>query len=234
MLPIIEKLLILQARDERVATIQAELTRIPQETAQVQSSWLAAQTAFQTRESEARQAEVERKRYNLEAATARTTIAKYRTQQQQTRKNEEYQALIHEIKHAETKVSELEDKELTLMERVSELDQKLALERAALQGREKDYHRKLEDLTIKRAALEEQVSAALEEQKAAEAGIDEPILLRYRRILVSKKSRAIVPVEHGVCGGCHMKLTTQTAHFVKASKDLVACDNCGRLVYPAD
>ena len=59
----------------------------------------------------------------------------------------------------------------------------------------------------------------------------EDALIRYRRILKSKKDVAIVPIRHGACGGCHMKVTSQTALTAKGGEHLVSCDNCGRLVY---
>ena len=45
---------------------------------------------------------------------------------------------------------------------------------------------------------------------------------------------AIVALEHEVCTGCHMKVTTQTAHHVKNGKEIVSCEQCGRILYWAD
>ncbi len=56
-------------------------------------------------------------------------------------------------------------------------------------------------------------------------------LARYRRILKSKKDVAIVPIRGGACGGCHMKLTSQTVISARGGEDLTSCENCGRLVY---
>ena len=35
----------------------------------------------------------------------------------------------------------------------------------------------------------------------------------------------------GNCMGCHMKLTTQTAVRVKNEKEIVHCEQCGRILY---
>jgi predicted nucleic acid-binding Zn-ribbon protein len=231
MLPLIQELLVLQERDERVNHLQAELTHNPLEVAALEAKWKDWCNSLLTLENTAKQNEVERKKLALEAATTRDKIAKYKTQQQQTRKNEEYQALIHEITHAEEKISEIEDQELALMESGAELDRKVAAERASLKEREKEVQQRRLDLATKKTTLETQLVTALEQQKVAESTLDATILNRYRRILGSKKTKAIVPVENGVCGGCHMKLTPQTSHSVKASRELIACDNCGRLIY---
>jgi len=73
--------------------------------------------------------------------------------------------------------------------------------------------------------------AAEEKQAEAEKTVPEDVLARYRRILKSKKDVATVPIRHGACGGCHMKMTSQTVLMAKAAEHLVSCDNCGRLVY---
>jgi predicted nucleic acid-binding Zn-ribbon protein len=44
----------------------------------------------------------------------------------------------------------------------------------------------------------------------------------------------VVALEHEVCTGCHMKVTTQTAHRVKNGKEIVSCEQCGRILYAAE
>jgi len=41
----------------------------------------------------------------------------------------------------------------------------------------------------------------------------------------------IVGVAGGVCGGCHMKLPTQSVVSAKAQNELVACPSCSRILY---
>ena len=41
----------------------------------------------------------------------------------------------------------------------------------------------------------------------------------------------IVGVDHGSCGGCHMKLQAQEIVNAKSGREMVTCTNCGRLIY---
>jgi len=41
----------------------------------------------------------------------------------------------------------------------------------------------------------------------------------------------VVAVEHAVCMGCHMSLTPQTVHRVKAEKEIVHCEQCSRILF---
>ena len=56
------------------------------------------------------------------------------------------------------------------------------------------------------------------------AAVDETARNRYERLLKSKGDNVVVGIDHGVCGGCHMKLPAQI-HRVscKSQKEIVTC-----------
>jgi len=229
--PTIEALLVLQERDTRVTALSAELEDLPAQIAAVEAE-LAAKTArFEDLRNKARQTEAERKKIDLDVQSKESAIARYKAQQQQTRKNEEYAALNHEIEHTQKEISDLEDKELELMEAY---DRGLALvaegQKELLKAQEKAKQKKA-DLEKRSAVVAAELVTAQEQQAAAEAAVTEDVLARYRRILKSKRDSAIVPIQSGACGGCHMKLTSQTVLSARGAETLTACENCGRLVY---
>ena len=90
---------------------------------------------------------------------------------------------------------------------------------------------KKSDLEKRSAVVSAELVTAKEQQATAEAAVPEDVLSRYRRILKSKGNSAIVPIQAGGCGGCHMKLTFQTVITAKTDDKLASCENCGRLVY---
>jgi predicted nucleic acid-binding Zn-ribbon protein len=53
-------------------------------------------------------------------------------------------------------------------------------------------------------------------------------------LFASKGDAAVVALEHEVCTGCHMKITTQTVHRVKNGREIVGCEQCGRILYIAE
>ena len=54
---------------------------------------------------------------------------------------------------------------------------------------------------------------------------------RYERLVKSKGDNVVVGVQHGVCGGCHMRLPAQILVTCQAQQELVGCINCGRILY---
>jgi predicted nucleic acid-binding Zn-ribbon protein len=229
--PTVEALLILQERDTRVASLTTELDNLPLQIEAVEEG-LAARTAkFEEIRTRTRQIEADRKKIDLEVQSKQGAIARYKSQQQQTRKNEEFAALNHEIEHTEKEISTLEDQELELMEAYDKGLATVAAGQKELAQYQEKAKQKKSDLDKRIAVVTTELASAKEKQAEAEKTVPEEDLARYRRILKSKRDVAIVPIHGGACGGCHMKLTSQTVISAKAGETLTACENCGRLVY---
>src|SRR5947208_2218663 len=104
MLPEIEQLLVLQDRDQKIRTLRQELKLVPLERTELETRLATDAAQLDAVKQRAREIEVEKKKLELEAQAKRDQIAKYKMQQFQTRKNEEFQALGNEIKRFEGEV----------------------------------------------------------------------------------------------------------------------------------
>src|ERR1041385_6489697 len=97
MLSVIENLLMLQDRDRRILRVQAELANISPEKAAHQNRGASSQAALDAAKHTVKQIESDRKKLELDVEAKKQQIEKYSLQQFQTKKNEEYRALAHEI-----------------------------------------------------------------------------------------------------------------------------------------
>jgi uncharacterized protein len=178
-----------------------------------------------------RQVEVERKKLELDVGTRAESIARLKTQQYQTRKNDEFQAIGHEIERYENEIRKLEDQELELMIEADKLKSEIEAADKSARATKDTISRQLTDLETKSKTLGSQQQELETEREALAAQIDADLLDQFERLFNSKGDAAVVAVEHGVCTGCHMKVTTATAAGVKAGKEIVSCENCGRILY---
>jgi predicted nucleic acid-binding Zn-ribbon protein len=190
--PELEQLLVLQDRQQKIRQIQTEIGTVPLQRKNLDSQLATSAAGVEALKQKARQTEIDRKKLELDAGTRTESITRLKTQQYQTRKNDEFQAIGHEIERYENEIRKIEDEELDLM-----------------------------------------VEADKVKADLAAGKIDEDVLGRFERLFNSKGDAAVVALEHEVCTGCHMKVTTQTAHRVKAGKEIVSCENCGRILYDA-
>ena len=231
MLEAIEKLLALQDRDQKLRTLRLELQAVPTEVASKQKLIADSAARLDLARTRAKAIEVEKKSLQIDAAAKRDQITRYKTQQLQTRKNEEYTALSHEISNAEKIISGIEDKELALMEEADSLAPQIALadkthtdEKVRLEGQIALLREKEGNLKIRIEEVQKSRSTSIE-------GIDEELLERYERLFETKNARAVVAVEHDVCTGCHMKITAQTSLALRSDKAVISCPQCGRLLH---
>ena len=227
----LEQLLVLQDRQQKIRQIENEIRTVPLQQKNLESALAAGAAALEAVKQRARQVEIDRKNLELDVGTRQQTIARLRTQQYETRKNDEFQAIGHEIERYEKEISSIEDRELELMEQADTLKVEVVAEEKKATGAKESIARQLKDLEEKSKALTTRLEDLKKERGDLAGTIDEDLLDRFDRLFASKGDAAVVALEHDVCTGCHMKVTTATANMVKSGKEIVSCEQCGRILY---
>ena len=229
----LEQLLILQDREQKIRQIRTEIETVPLRRKSLEAQLAESKASVETLRHRVRQAEVDRKKLELDVGTRAESVSRLKTQQYQTRKNDEFQAIGHEIERYENEIRRIEDDELELMVLADKIKADLAAEETKAAATRDSIARQTADLDEKSKALESQLQGLTTERSNLATKIDEDLLARFERLFKSKGDAAVVAIEHGVCTGCHMKVTTATAAGVKAGKEIVSCENCGRILYDA-
>ena len=227
----IRQLLVLQDRDSKAARLEVELESIDPEREKTKRESLASQQVLEQAKQAKMQLEVRRKDLENEVESKKEQIRKYSQQQLETKKNEEYQALTREIEHVRQSISELEDQELELMEEQDDFKAKLAEASQVAEGAKVNEAQLLSELDEREKNLGSQLDQLDEEREALADAIDPKALAHYERLLDTKGGRVIVGIDHGSCGGCHMKLQAQEIVNAKSERERITCTNCGRLLY---
>jgi uncharacterized protein len=229
----LEQLLVLQDRDQKIRQIQTETKSLPLQRKNLEAQLATSVANLEALKQRARQLEVDRKRLELDVGVRADSVAKLRTQQYETRKNDEFAAMAHEIERYQKEISAIEDRELELMEQQDKLKAEVAAEEKRAAGAKDSIARQVTDLEAKDRALGAQLQELMSDRAELASKIDEDVLDRFERLFASKGDAAVVALEHDVCTGCHMKITTQTAVRVKGGKEIVSCEQCGRILYAA-
>ena len=207
---------------------------MPQQRQNLEAQLAASAAALAALKSKAQHLEMDRKKLELDAGTRQESINRLKTQQYETRKNDEFRAMGNEIERYEKEIRLIEDQELELMDQAEKLKVEVAAEDKKASGARDSIARQMADLSEKAKTLEGRLSELTAERTELSGKIEEDLLSRFERLFASKGDAAIVALEHEVCTGCHMKVTTQTAHRVKNGKEIVSCEQCGRILYAAE
>ena len=207
---------------------------MPQQRQNLEAQLAANAAALNALKSKGQHLEMDRKKLELDAGTRRESINRLKTQQYETRKNDEFRAMGNEIERYEKEIQQIEDQELELMDQAEKIKGELAAEDKKAAGARESIARQMADLDEKGKALDAQLKQLSAERADLAGKVEEDLLSRFERLFASKGDAAVVALEHEVCTGCHMKVTTQTAHRVRNGKEIVSCEQCGRILYAAE
>ena len=227
----IESLLVLQDRDQRIFKLGADLKRIPIDQERAKERLANDLKTVADAKLAVQENEVAIKNIELDIGTRKDTLTKLKTQQYETKKNDEFTALGNEIERYNQQVDDYETQELELMEKADTLratqqkaEDALALTQSMVDEEIADLAKRLEEYQKQLAEVK------AERSKLAEA-LDEDLLSLYDRLMKSKGGDAVVSADNSQCSGCHMKLVPATMINVQAEKEVTQCENCGRILY---
>jgi len=231
MLDTIEKLLILQDRDRKIRRTRDELAHIEPARQSMKAKSAGADAELERLKTEARRIESQKKDFELEVETKKELISKYANQQFQTRKNEEYRALAHEIDNCKQGIFKSEDQQIALMEQAEVLQGRIVQATRMAADARKLVDENLAQLAKSEQNLRAELSGLEANREELASALDDSARGRYERLMRNKGDSVVVGINHGVCGGCHMRIPPQLLVTCQADKELVTCSNCGRILY---
>ncbi len=230
----VRALLILQDRDRRLLALAKDLEKLPQDEARAKAKLVGDELAVTKAHQALLDCELRVKKIELDAETRRTTIKRLKNQQFETRKNEEFVALGHEITRYEKELDDFETKELEAMDEVDEFRSTLKTAQAAFDCTKTRVSDDLATIKQRQERMEENHKEVSSEREKLLTGVSEIILPLYIRLMKTKAGLAIAPLRDGKCGGCHMRLIASTVMKVQTGKEIAQCEDCGRILYMED
>ena len=231
--PTIEQLLILQDRDTRRLGIEAQLKAIPREIAAVEERIGAEKAAIDAAKGELRELEARKKTQETEIGSAEVQRAKYRTQQLSIKKNDEYQALGHQIENVGKQIDDLEGKELETLYLIDGAKKRFVAAEATLKQNISSHETRIRTLKEKDVSLAQELKEAVASVAETRAPVAKAALEAYDHA-AARRMPAVVPIRGGKCGGCHLKVSSEVesaARGKSADTEFALCDQCGQMVY---
>jgi predicted nucleic acid-binding Zn-ribbon protein len=114
-----------------------------------------------------------RKDSELDVGTRNQSINRLKTQQYETRKNDEFSAMGREIERFQQEISKLEDQELELMEQADQLRAQIAAEEKETASTKQLIARQMTNLDEKKTALGRRLEELKKEREELAAKVDE-------------------------------------------------------------
>jgi predicted nucleic acid-binding Zn-ribbon protein len=227
----IEQLVLLQAIDEEILVIEAEIKEAPLELVGLDErvKTLKASEAQVIEKLDILKAQLRKLETEIEEDSLK--VKKSKNKLMMVGNTKEYHAMMREMDSLEKLNRMREEERVAVTEEIARQEAalgELAGEVAGVQG----------ECEAKRASLDERLAKGQKKldglgkkRKKAGSEVPPPILARYEFIRSRIPHPVIVAVDGGVCAGCHIKIPPQTYNELQKGKQIIGCPNCQRLVY---
>jgi hypothetical protein len=143
----------------------------------------------------------------------------------------EYEALDKEIKDSGEKEQDLRRDLQREEQLLGEMKVNLEKDESMISKQEEEVQKEQSRIKEAVAAKSKEMKALARKEKTITPGLDEEILFKFERIIKSKAGLGIVPIEHGVCSGCHMILSVQFVNDVRQGEGIRFCPYCSRILF---
>jgi uncharacterized protein len=208
------------AERTRLREVERRLSSLDQRSkeAQTQRDELASRQSTleqQIEASKARRKELERRMFGGQIANPR-----------------DLKAMDDEIKHLARHISELEDRELEVMEALEPLDgdlQAADTERDALEG---DASRLRSTIAAAERELDKEIARHADQRRVAATGLPQELLSRYEKLRTKLGGTGAARLVNGSCGGCHLALPAMEVDRIRKAppQSVITCEQCGRIL----
>jgi uncharacterized protein len=165
--------------------------------------------------SKSRSAEIERRLFGGQVTAAR-----------------ELQAMDEEVKHLARYVTELEDRELEVMEELEPLDAQLSAMGSEATGLEARAAQLRESIAVDESEIDDNLARERAARERSIEGVPSDLLAGYEQLRKKLGGTGAARLVGGSCGGCHLQLpAVELDRVKKADPDVVIyCDQCGRIL----
>jgi predicted nucleic acid-binding Zn-ribbon protein len=230
--PQIEKLLIVQDRDIALQKIKQELTRIPQERATIEALIETEKQNIEAASQSLKEKEVKRNELDHEVKSKEANVNRFKNQQLEVKKNDEYRALTQQIDQAEAEIAQLEESEIGLMLEIDDTKEAFQTEKKAIEARIIEQQQQIQQLGVREQNLKDSIQAAKEALNQSRSGMEATYIEHYDRVKkLTNRPPYVAPIEDHKCGGCHLRVSNEVARGAMNVGEPHFCDQCARMVY---
>jgi len=219
-----------QTLDKQLQALEALLGDLPQQVEEIKEHLQESRHALEEHEKTLVELRTTKALQEGELKDMQEKAQKYREQLYAVTSNREYDAITASIDNITEKTNEVETSILELLETEEHLSKEIAILEPEISELETKLSQTETELQKKVKATEVEYQALKKEREQLEKTLDQRALYQYERIRKGIGNNAVAELHGGACSGCFSYIPPQRQVEIKAMRQLLLCESCGRIL----
>ncbi len=230
--PDVGKALHLQELDRIISELRGEIASLPKQIAEIEKALGSRLKKMEADKGVLAANQRARQKLDGEGKDHQQKISKLKDQMLSAKTNEQYRAFQKEIDYCETEIRKCEDQALQLMEEADGLAKSVKAGEVALGEAKRVVDERKKEAAARIDGAKADLARFLAERAALTASISKPLLATYERLHKRMRDgRVVAKVTESTCMGCNITIRPQYLADLKLGNDILACENCRRILY---
>jgi len=230
----IEFLKALQVLDKEIHLLNKEKDTFPEKIQAIESSLETKKTGIKEADANLKVLQIKLKENEISLQQKEEQVRKLQLQLYQLKTNKEYSTMTQEIEGLKADNSLVEEDMIKLMDGIDDVKKKIAEEKEIFKKDEESSRKEKDVISARIKEIDSKIMQLTAEREKIAPDIDKRLLASYEKVLNNRDGVAIVQVEGGTCGGCHMSLPAQIVSEAKLKDNIITCGSCSRILYLDD
>jgi predicted nucleic acid-binding Zn-ribbon protein len=225
----------LQGLDDRLRALETEQRRLPQQLQPYETACTEGRQTLGRLQDDIEHTERQRRGLERELESLQAQLAKTQGRLHEIKTNKEYSAVLSEMAVGKQRITAIEDQVLNLMEHIEQSRRTAQMQERHVQEAMQAFTEHSKHVQQSQQTLTEQLMLEQAKRQQIVVDLDEKLYSLYHRLAAQCGSQAVVHMQNGTCGGCHLKVQPQLVSEIRQQNTLITCPHCQRmLLWPSE
>jgi predicted nucleic acid-binding Zn-ribbon protein len=229
--PELTALLSLQDQDEAIDAVQAKLDALIPRAAELEKRVRQAMDAVDRAQGTLASEEQRQAYLREKVAEHKAMLEKSQAALDQVKTMRAATAAVTQLEQIRRVLADEESDLAGVTRRMAELRAAVETSRAAVHAIEAEQAEARGAIEAERAEINKEMESAMAERRRRADVVSRPVLLKYDRIRVKKRPRAVFPLNVGACSACDTAIPVQRRYTMQNTGAIELCEACGVLLY---
>ncbi len=226
-----ERLIRLQDLDELIQDISQFLDSTPTQIGFIDEQIAESSQIVVDAKNELSANQKKRRTLESDVSEKKSQIDRYKKQLNDVKTNKEYTSLLKEVEDVESEIGELEEEIISEMLAADDLEAAIKTAEKKAETDKDELLKEKAELLTKKADQDAERMKLRHEREMLIPTVPSDQMRLYNNIFRKCTGTALSPVTDDFCSMCQIRIRPQVLNELIARKEIILCENCGRILF---